>query len=169
MATQLWWSIRTLGRMGSFQSCKVFLETQCCCVLLGWHCVEDLSADQSYFVSLGKPTLPHTGSLMINRDLFLRWSASIWDWGSSLRIIAASIPQQSIFFSQKMTKINPIPASWAPSSSTPSTSLSCQHGGVPAPLQVRGGLCQQAELREEGGEQVIWGGGASTWAELFAF
>ena len=36
------------------------------------------------------------------------------------------------------------------------------HGGVPAPLQVRGGLCQQAELREEGGEQAIWGGGAST-------
>ena len=34
---------------------------------------------------------------------------------------------------------------------------------------VRGGLCQQAELREEGGEQAIWGGGASTWAELFAF
>ena len=32
----------------------------------------------------------------------------------------------------------------------------------PCPSPVRGGLCQQAELREEGGEQVIWGGGAST-------
>ena len=39
----------------------------------------------------------------------------------------------------------------------------------PCPSPVRGGLCQQAELREEGGEQAIWGGGASTWAELFAF
>ena len=32
----------------------------------------------------------------------------------------------------------------------------------PCPSPVRGGLCQQAELREEGGEQGIWGGGAST-------
>ena len=32
----------------------------------------------------------------------------------------------------------------------------------PCPSPVRGGLCQQAELREEGGEQAIWGGGAST-------
>ena len=83
------------------------------CALLGWHCVENLSADQSYFVSTGKPTLPHTGSSMINQDLFLRWSASIWDRGSSLRIIAACIPQQSIFFSKNdSNKCNFNPYYW---------------------------------------------------------
>ena len=96
------------------------------CVLLGWHCIQDLSADQSYFVPLGKPTLPHTGSSMINWDLFPRWSASIWDWGSSLRIIAASITQQSILFSKNDSNkcnFNPYYLCWSQHQLTGTTIL----------------------------------------------
>ena len=47
------------------------------------------------------------------------------------------------------------PASWAPSSSTPSSSLSCQHGGVPALLQSEGDFVSRRSSGKKEGSRLF--------------